>query len=202
MPDDDSAEIGVLPLSEDAPHGVREHPGRAGLLSRSYLGLLVTQLLGAMNDNLFRWICVWIGKDLVPAAYEDVAVSAGLALLVLPFILLAAPAGYLADRFNKRDVIVGCKVAEVVLMLIGVAAIVSGSVWAMFTVLFFMGSQSALFGPAKYGSIPEIVRPTRISAANGLVAMTTIVAMWAVRFWRAICTTGPNRLGKGDGGFR
>ncbi len=130
-----------------------------------------------MNDNLFRWLCVWIGKDLVPAAYEDVAVSAGLALLVLPFILLAAPAGYLADRFNKRDVIVGCKVAEVVLMLIGVAAIVSGSVWAMFTVLFFMGSQSALFGPAKYGSIPEIVRPTRISAANGLVAMTTIVAI-------------------------
>ncbi len=177
LDNDDSAELGVLPLSEAAPHGVSEHPGREGLLSRSYVGLLVTQFLGAMNDNIFRWFCVWIGKDLVSEQFEDLAVSAGLALLVLPFIVLAAPAGYLADRFSKRDVIVGCKVAEVVLMIVGVLAILSGNLWAMFTILFLMGSQSALFGPAKYSSIPEIVRPTRISAANGLIAMTTIVAI-------------------------
>ncbi len=173
----DFAELGVLPLSDDVSHGAQEHPGREGLLSRSYIGLLITQLLGAMNDNVFRWLCVWIGKDLVSERYQDLAVSAGLALLVLPFILLAAPAGYLADRFSKRDVIVGCKVAEVLLMAVGILVILMGNVWAMYTILFLMGSQSALFGPAKYSAIPEIVRPTRISAANGLIAMTTIVAI-------------------------
>ncbi len=180
MPDlDDSAELGILPLSEDAPHGVQEHPGREGVLSRSYLGLLATQFLGAMNDNIVRWFFVFIGIEMVSEQFESLVLSTGLAMLVLPFILLAGPAGYLADRFSKRDVIVWCKVAEVLLMIVGVLAIQSGSILAMFTILFLMGSQSAMFGPAKYGSIPEIVRPTRISAANGLVAMTTIVGIVA-----------------------
>ena len=40
---------------------------RGGLLSRSFLGLLCTQFLGAINDNMFRWLVVPIGKDLVGA---------------------------------------------------------------------------------------------------------------------------------------
>jgi acyl-[acyl-carrier-protein]-phospholipid O-acyltransferase/long-chain-fatty-acid--[acyl-carrier-protein] ligase len=98
-------------------------------------------------------------------------------MLVLPFILLAAPAGYFADRFSKRTVIVACKVAEVLLMILGVIVILYGNVWLMFFTLFLMGSHSAIFGPSKYGSIPEIVRSDRISAANGLIGMTTIMAI-------------------------
>ena len=113
---------------------------RERLLSPSFLGLLITQFLGATNDNLFRWLVAYIGGDYAvndpifkwlvswinsnPSAetYKDIAVSAGLAMLVLPFILLAAPAGYFADRFSKRNVIVACKVAEVLLMILGVAS--------------------------------------------------------------------------------
>ncbi len=169
--------------------------GHEGLLSASFLGLLITQFLGAMNDNLFRWLVAWIGGDwavkdpvfrwliscfgreLSADQYKGIAVSAGLATLVLPFILLAAPAGYFADRFSKRTVIVACKAAELVLMLLGVAVIYHGNVWLMFFTLFLMGSHSAIFGPSKYGSIPEIVRPDCIPAANGLVSMTTILAI-------------------------
>jgi acyl-[acyl-carrier-protein]-phospholipid O-acyltransferase/long-chain-fatty-acid--[acyl-carrier-protein] ligase len=168
---------------------------REGLLSPSFLGLLITQFLGATNDNLFRWLVAYIGGDYaahdpifrwlvswinpnLPAeTYKDIAVSAGLAMLVLPFILLAAPAGYFADRFSKRNVIVACKVAEVILMILGVAVILHGNVWLMFFTLFLMGGHSAIFGPSKYGSIPEIVRADRISAANGLIGMTTIMAI-------------------------
>ncbi|HEY4759678.1 MAG TPA: hypothetical protein VIH42_03780, partial [Thermoguttaceae bacterium] len=144
--------------------------GHEGLLSASFLGLLVTQFLGAMNDNIFRWLVAWIGgdraiedpafqwlisklgNDLGPDKYKEIAVSAGLAMLVLPFIIWAAPAGYLADRFSKRTVIVGAKIAEVLCMLLGVAVICSGNVWLMFFTLFLMGSHSAFFGPSKYGS--------------------------------------------------
>jgi acyl-[acyl-carrier-protein]-phospholipid O-acyltransferase / long-chain-fatty-acid--[acyl-carrier-protein] ligase len=168
---------------------------RERLLSPSFLGLLFTQFLGATNDNLFRWLIAFIGGDLAvhdpafrwlvswvnsnPTAetYKEIAVSAGLAMLVLPFIVLAAPAGYCADRFSKRTIIVSCKVAEIILMILGVIVILHGNVWLMFCTLFLMGSHSAIFGPSKYGSIPEIVRVERISAANGLIGMTTILAI-------------------------
>ncbi len=197
---------------------------REGLLSPSFLGLLITQFLGATNDNIFRWLVAFIGGDYAvndpvfrwlvswinpnPSAetYKDIAVSAGLAMLVLPFILLAAPAGYFADRFSKRTVIVACKVAEVILMILGVAVILHGNVWLMFFTLFLMGGHSAIFGPSKYGSIPEIVRPDRISAANGLIGMTTIMAIvfgtWAPDIYtNGLCLSakptgglGPRRL--------
>ncbi len=181
-----------IPLSPAIPH----EDGREGLLSASFLGLLFTQFLGALNDNLFRWLVAWIGADRAMhdsvfrwlvlnvlgkkddiANFKALAVPAGLAMLVAPFILFAAPAGFLADRYSKRNVIVGCKVAEIVLMLLGAAVIYFGNVWAMFFVLFLMGAQSAFFGPSKYGSIPEIVRTDRLSAANGWIAMTTILGI-------------------------
>ncbi len=155
-----------------------------GLLrSRSFIGLLITQFLGAVNDNMFRWLVVPVGKDLLEQSwgkeYASVALPAGLACFVLPYILLAAPAGYLADRFSKRTVIVGCKIAEVIIMVLGITAILSGNLYAMFAVVAVMGTQSALFGPSKFGSIPEIVRSDRISAANGLIGLTTVLAIVA-----------------------
>lgn len=146
------------------------------LSSLSFLGLLITQFLGAMNDNAFRWLIVPIGMAIIG---EAKALSVGAAVFVFPFILFAAPAGYLGDRFSKRNVIVGCKLAEVILMILGVAAILYGNVHAMFVVLFLMGTHSALFSPSKYGVIPELVADGDLSAANGLVGMTTILAIVA-----------------------
>lgn len=174
---------GALPMAvaaESSP--MTEEPSRTdsalgGTGSASFTALLITQFLGAANDNIFRWLIVPIGKYLAGPEHAAIAVSAGLALLVLPFILLAGPAGWLADRFSKRNVMIGCKVAEIVVMTLGVAAILYGNLYVMYGVLFLMGAQSALFGPSKYGSIPELVRPDRVPTANGLVGMTTILAI-------------------------
>jgi acyl-[acyl-carrier-protein]-phospholipid O-acyltransferase/long-chain-fatty-acid--[acyl-carrier-protein] ligase len=145
--------------------------------------LLITQFFGAVNDNMFRWLVVPIGKEIIGEDNAVMALPAGLACFVLPYLVLAAPAGYLADRFSKRTVIIGCKVAELVIMILGVAAILVSrysETWALymlFVVVALMGSQSALFSPSKLGSIPEIVRSNLISAANGLVGMTTVLAI-------------------------
>ncbi len=147
------------------------------LCSRSFIGLLTTQFLGAVNDNMFRWLVVPIGKELVGSEQAALALSVGLACFVLPYILLAAPAGYLADRFSKRTIIVSCKVAELLIMMLGIAAVLWGDLYVMFAVVALMGSQSALFAPSKLGSIPEIVSEDRISAANGLIGMTTVLAI-------------------------
>ena len=110
---------------------------------------------------MFRWFAVPLGKagdrsrPILPYS------SLGAICFFLPYPLLATPAGYLADRFSKRSVIVGCKAAEVVLMLLGVTAVLTGSVTFLFVVVLLMGAQSALFSPSRYGAIAEILPPRK-----------------------------------------
>lgn len=171
--------------------GPQQTAGR-GLLSPSFLGLLVTQFLTAVNDNIFRWLVIGIGKDHVAAALQNGdapswlsasnVLMAGTACFVLPYLILAAPAGYLADRFRKKHVIVACKVGEVVIMAFGYLAILQGNMppvtalSLLFAVLTLMGAQAALFAPSRSGSIPETLRPERLSLANGLFGLMTVIA--------------------------
>jgi len=149
---------------------------RKKLMSASFIGLLITQLLGAVNDNVFRWLVIGIGKQHFDPQHHSMVLMAGTVLFVVPYLALSAAAGYLADRYSKRSVIVGCKIAELVIMALGIGAIVAGQFWPLLVVVAMMGGQSALFGPSKLGSIPEMVRPERLSAANGLMGLSTVIA--------------------------
>jgi acyl-[acyl-carrier-protein]-phospholipid O-acyltransferase/long-chain-fatty-acid--[acyl-carrier-protein] ligase len=146
---------------------------RGGVGSKSFIGLILTQLFGALNDNMFRWFAVGIAQ---PILGDAKALAVGLASFTIPYLIFAVPAGYLADRFSKRNVIVGCKIAEVFIMALGIASVLSGNAWFLLLVVALMGSQSALFGPSKFGSIPEIVNHENLSKANGLMGLTTIAA--------------------------
>lgn len=152
--------------------------GRPGIASRSFLCLLVTQTLGTLNVNMLRWLAVPIGKQFLGGTDEAAiaALSWGIFWSTLPYLVFPVYAGWLADRFPKRTVIVWCKGAEVALILLAIGAILSGSAACLFSVLFLMGSQAALFAPAKSGSLPEILPVERLSTGNGLMAMATIVA--------------------------
>ena len=148
-----------------------------GLGSASYIGLLVTQFLGAFNDNMFRWLVVPIGQQIIPGENADtLALVLGGVCFTIPYLLLVATAGSLADRYSKRSVIIGCKIAEIVIMVLGSAAIVSLNAWFLFIAVTLMGAQSALFGPAKFGSLPEMLRTSKLSKGNGLLGLVTVVA--------------------------
>jgi acyl-[acyl-carrier-protein]-phospholipid O-acyltransferase / long-chain-fatty-acid--[acyl-carrier-protein] ligase len=192
-----SAEAHPSPLPLDAASAAPVAAAR-GLLTRSFAALLVTQFMVSLNDNMFRWLIVPIGKDVMEDA--DLARALGLAAITLPFLLFAALAGYLADRFSKRSVMIACKVAEIFTMVLGVAAILVGSVHGMFAVLFLMGAQAAIFSPAKYGSIPEIVRENRLSAANGVIGLTTMMAIIAGVWAGGVLYTATTRPGEGPSG--
>lgn len=158
---------------------------RARLFSLSFVGLLITQFTVAFNDNIFRWLLVPIGKARLGAYYGSYDHGANQALFIgglmflIPFILFSGYGGYCADRFCKRKVMVWCKFAEVLIMLLGVLFVWLGNPWLLFAVLFLMGTQSAFYSPAKYASIPEIVGDRNIPTANGLIGMSTIVAVLA-----------------------
>ena len=143
------------------------------LTSAGFLGLLATQFLGSLNDNMFRWLAVPLAKPVIGAPE---ALSLGLACFTLPYLLLLTPAGYLADKFSKRTVIVGCKLAEIVIMVLGIATILIGNIYMLFVVVTLMGAQAALFGPAKFGSIPEMLGGAKLSKGNGWMGMVTVVS--------------------------
>ncbi len=146
--------------------------GRGSAYSRSFLALVATQFFVSLNDNMFRWLVVPIGTELLGS--KELAVSLGGACFILPFLVFAAPAGYLADRFSKRNVMVVCKVIEIAVLSVGIAAILLQNAHLMFVVLFLLGIQASTFVTSKLGAIPELVRSDQISSANGLINMVSM----------------------------
>ncbi len=98
----------------------------------------------------------------------------------LPFVLFSGLAGFLSDRYSKRMVIVVAKAAEIGIALLGMFGFlmygVTGYQGLLF-VLFLMGAHSAFFGPSKYGILPELVPNKDLPKANGIVLMTTFLAI-------------------------
>ncbi|NQT92116.1 MAG: MFS transporter, partial [Lentisphaerae bacterium] len=151
-------------------------------LPRSFTWLNVTQFMGAFNDNAFRWLVfLFLVAFLGDEAKESVMATTGL-LFVLPFLLFSHACGLLADRLSKRSVLVAAKVLEILVMVLGCLALWSRSVPGVYAVMFLMSAQSALFGPAKYGILPELVGSARLSKANGVIVGVTYLAIIAGTF--------------------
>jgi acyl-[acyl-carrier-protein]-phospholipid O-acyltransferase/long-chain-fatty-acid--[acyl-carrier-protein] ligase len=159
-----------------APAAAPDEVASAGarLWNRSFVGLVVTQLLGCINDNIFKWLSVCFAMGPAGGMKSDLALALGGACFTLPYLLLAPLSGSIADRFNKRAVIVACKIAEIVIMILAVLALMTGSVPALYVLVFLTGAQSALFAPAKYGAIPELLSPRHLSAGNGWMGLVTV----------------------------
>ncbi len=143
---------------------------------RGFPSLLATQFLGAFNDNIFRTV-VSLAALASGASSPSLLVAAAGALFVLPYLLFSTYAGWLADRFSKRRVIVLAKAAEIGLMVLGLAASASGHVPSMLAVLFLMGTHSALHSPARLGIIPELLPEKDLSRANGLMELVSFLAV-------------------------
>jgi acyl-[acyl-carrier-protein]-phospholipid O-acyltransferase/long-chain-fatty-acid--[acyl-carrier-protein] ligase len=138
----------------------------------------VAQFLGALNDNVYKMVLSLLAIHLARSA-EAGGTSLSLigAIFILPFFLFSGYAGHLADVYSKRHVLVATKALEIVAMGLGGVAFLSGRFAFMLGVLFLMAVQSTLFSPAKYGILPEILPDQRLSWANGLVEMSTFVAI-------------------------
>lgn len=154
------------------------------LRDRAFWGMTTAQLLGAFNDNLYKQLMLLLAIRILPgnggpgesAQVQDVQ-SVAMAVFCVPFLLFSGIAGFLSERISKRTIVVGAKVAEIGITLLGMGAFLSGSWFAMLGVLFLMGVHSAFFGPAKYGVLPEMFRERDLPQANGIFLMTTFLAI-------------------------
>jgi len=179
-----SSEIAAEAIVETPAEAFREPPLPPLYGDASFWGMTITQFLGAFNDNLFKQLVLLLSIVGVDEALKSEAVDnqwLPMVMFAAPFLAFTGYAGYLADRHSKRAIIVWCKVAEIAVMALGgVAFVMYGagrSMWPMYAVLFLMAAQSAFFGPAKYGILPEMLRDRDLPRANGFILMTTFLAI-------------------------
>jgi len=169
---------------------VRGGESRAGGRSGRFGSLAVVRFLTVVNDNLSRWLVIGLGKRAAEAVGTGPALvlAIGTVAYVLPFILFAWLAGWLADRFVKRSVVAWAKAAEMLIALLtamfvgwGAAAgpVFSGvpaGLWLLFGAIALFAVQTTLLNPSLIGTIPETVPPERLSAANGVFALVSLAA--------------------------
>ena len=109
------------------------------------------------------------------------------ALILLPFILMFSPSGFLADRFAKNKILEYSSVFAIVITLFITYAYYHGMFYTAFLMTFLLALQSALYGPAKYGYIKELVGIQHISAGNGAVqAVTTVAILGGIIFYTVL----------------
>lgn len=139
-----------------------------------------TQFLGAFNDNLLKF-AVTLAVTYNPALRGDW--SAGLlinliaAVFILPFFLLSATSGQLADKYDKARIMRLAKVLEPPIALLTGIGFALQSVELLVFAVFLLGAQSALFGPAKYAYLPEQLKTTELVMGNALVESATFIAI-------------------------
>ena len=160
---------------------------------RSFYLLNATQFLGALNDNLFKLLVVFLLINVIGQQHASSILAITGAVFVIPFLLFSSAAGVLADRISKRHILVSMKIAEVIIMAASMIAIYFQSLPFCYILLFIMATQSAIFGPSKYGIIPELVEQKRVSKANGTLNSFTYLAIITGTFLASFITEITNR---------
>jgi acyl-[acyl-carrier-protein]-phospholipid O-acyltransferase/long-chain-fatty-acid--[acyl-carrier-protein] ligase len=148
-----------------------------------FWSLIVTQFQGAFNDNGLKFLVIYmiLARVVDKTDRDDLQFKVGI-LFAAPFILFSVAAGYLADRFSKRTVTIVTKLFEVGVMLFAIAGLVQPNFTLALIAVFLISTQSAFFGPSKYGLLPEILPDSRLSWGNGILELGTFLAIIASTF--------------------
>jgi acyl-[acyl-carrier-protein]-phospholipid O-acyltransferase / long-chain-fatty-acid--[acyl-carrier-protein] ligase len=164
----------------------------------SFWALIVTQFQGAFSLNVLRYLLTFMVLGAaMPHVRSDALVSLITLLFFVPLVIFSMAGGFLADRFSKRQVTIATKVIEIAAMGVAVFAFSAGQqenlsqvadLWRhpqlFFThfplplvVLFLVATQAALFGPSKYGLLPELLPEKWLSWGNGVIELGTFMAI-------------------------
>ena len=149
------------------------------LRSRRFLPLFSTQFLGAFNDSLFKQaVVLFVTYQLFSDPAKELQFSAiAQGLFILPFFLLSALSGQLADDHDKARLIRIIKLAEIGIMAVGGAGLLLSNIPLMLAAVFAMGVHSTFFGPIKYAILPQHLHKDEVLGGTGLVEAGTYIAI-------------------------
>jgi len=161
-------------FSEDQSPIVAESPRS----TRGFWALIFTQFQGAYSDNILRnlLLSMIVGMGLARNERESF-VSMVTLVFSIPFVLFSMPGGWLADRFSKRQITIWTKGMEIASMVVATAGLAVHSLPISILALTLVATQAALFGPSKYGLLPELLPAKRLSWGNGVIELGTFLAI-------------------------
>ncbi|MBR0553982.1 MFS transporter [Stakelama marina] len=158
-----------------------------GLLKeRRFLPLFITQFLGAFNDNLFKTGMVLFATYQIfnDATVESNFNALATGLSIIPFFLLSALSGQLADTTDKAKIVRVVKTAEIGIMLFGSAGLMAAKfghtsigLGMMLGAVLMLGVHSTFFGPIKYAILPQHLREHEVLGGTGLVEAATYLSI-------------------------
>ncbi len=146
------------------------------LKTRRFLPLMITQFLGALNDNLFKNALLTL-VTIKMTEQADILSNLIAGLFILPFFLCSAVAGELADKYPRDRIARVLKVVEILLMCGVAAAYYWYSLPLLIVIMTLMGAQSAFFGPVKYALLPQHLKAEELVAGNAYIESTTYMAI-------------------------
>ncbi len=146
--------------------------------TRGFWSLFAAQFQESFSDNAYKFflIAVVTAMELTKIQRDALIFEVG-ALFSIPFILFSMSGGYLADRFSKRSVIIGLKIAEVLVMGLALVGLATHSFSILIIALFLRSTQSACFSPSKFGLLPELLPERQLSWANGVLELGIFLAI-------------------------
>jgi MFS family permease len=146
--------------------------------TKGFAALMVTVFINALNDNFFRLVIIFVAiREFVARDDDTFYYSLVGFVFLLPFVVFSPYAGFVADRYSKKQTIVWTRCAEAVVLITGAVMLVLHNMVGLFIALFLMGLQSTFFSPVKFGILPEIVRSKQLSRANGHMQLWTFLAI-------------------------
>lgn len=144
---------------------------------RGFWCLMGTQFQGAFSDNVLKQLVIFlVMAQHMKKEQLDALVSDAGTFFAIPFLLFSMFGGWMADRFSKRHVMIGVKTMEIGIMIFATIALSSRHLNLQLASICLMGVHSAFFAASKYGSLPEVVPPEKLSWANGIIEMLTFLA--------------------------
>lgn len=149
------------------------------ILSRRFAPLFATQFLAAFNDNFLKNTLVFFVLATMGAQQAASVVTLAGGVFIAPFLLFSVLGGQMADKFDKAVVAQWLKLGEIVAAAVAVGGIALGSVPLMMVALFLFGTGSALFGPIKYGILPDHLGTEDLPRANAWIEGATFVSIIA-----------------------
>ena len=155
--------------------------------------LNAAQFLGALNDNIYKLLTVFFLISVLGAQKSNEILAAAGAVYVIPFLLFSSASGILADRISKQKLIISLKAIEVVILLFAMGIFHLKIIWGCYALLFLLATHSAIFGPSKYGIIPELVEKQKIAKANGVITSFTYLAVIIGTFLASFLTEFSNQ---------
>jgi len=162
---------------------------------RRFRPLFVTQFLGAFNDNLFKTALVTLvtfRAGQLTSADPKLLATLLPGLFILPFFLFSAQSGLLADKLDKASLARAVKVFEIAVMSLAAWGFLTNGFRELVAALALMGLHSTLFGPVKYGYLPQHLAADELIGGNGMLEMGTFVAILLGEVLGAWLATAPH----------